>query len=79
MKCITDRPKWFIGRYAHKYFPEWKAVCRAKIHTYEPADADGPAIWTGTYDADGKDDDFDAQDIQDYVVDQKDGKSPPEG
>eukprot|EP01047_Picozoa_sp_COSAG01_P062391 COSAG01_NODE_7928_length_2988_cov_102.404292_1_plen_77_part_00 len=26
-KCITDRPKWFIGRYAHKYFPEWKAVC----------------------------------------------------
>jgi hypothetical protein len=32
-KCITDRPKWFIGRYAHKYFPEWKAVCRAKIHS----------------------------------------------
>eukprot|EP01047_Picozoa_sp_COSAG01_P037319 COSAG01_NODE_2958_length_6794_cov_420.552054_6_plen_140_part_00 len=49
------------------------------IHTYEPADADGPAIWTSTYDADGKDDDFDAQDIQDYVVDKKDGKSPPDG
>jgi hypothetical protein len=46
---------------------------------YEPADADGPAIWTGTYDADGKDGNFDAQDIQDYVVDQKDGKSPPDG
>ena len=68
--------EWLVGAEVHKRFEEWDGVARGTITAY---DTDYPKAWTVTYEADGVSEEFNAQDVQNYVIKRIDGESPPDG
>jgi hypothetical protein len=73
--ALSQQPEWFIGRHAHKFFQEWQGICRATVTKYNKQDK----LWTVVYDADGVAEEFDHEDMLQYVIDRSTGTAPPDG
>ena len=72
---LTQHPTWLIGRQAHKYIKEWRGVARGMITSYDPDEK----YWSVLYDADDGVEEYDANDMQNWVIDNIDGKSAEDG
>ena len=73
--ALVNNPDWLIGRHAHKFFPEWGGVCRARVTGYNAT----RKLWSVQYEADDMTEEFDYDDMIKYVVDKVCGTAAADG
>ena len=73
--CVKQFPEYLIGHEAHRYFKEWDVVCKGRVVGYD-RDAN---YWQIKYIADDEMEDYDEQQMLDFVVNRVDGAGPPDG
>ena len=73
--ALTRNPQWLVGRHAHKFFPEWNGICLAHVISYDAKNK----LWLVKYEADNETEEFDHNDMVNYVIDRVCGTAPPDG